>query len=1697
DPNRSHYAFAEFEKTNSGYTYYFDAPYEGFNPVQGTSKDDSNATVIAEYYSLTKWDGAVDVSWYNETSNSFNIDNPAQFAGLAAIVNGTINNTTPIYRVKGERKDLSLTFDYDTPQTSSNYDKAEDFDPSKVNEGLPDVIEYSYDRESSLPGGVKDEAYRGVAKHDFSDRTINITADLDMGGSKITKTDHDRNYSEGKDNFEGIYPNWTPIGGEYLMDPKDGSTMIISSFNGTINGKGHNIKNLYCFRWSYNDCYTSTYNYNYSPSSQTYNNYCYSQGTGLIGVMGSLYDGEREPSIMPGVKNLGLDGYIYGRRMVGGFVGCIGGGANAASGTSVAGGMAFENLANHTTVYSTDSKGAGGIIGCAMRKNYDDDENPGDEAKKPQGSIINCYNTGSINTVNYGAHDGGIIGSNEGFDIYCCYNSGRVYSSGQKGRSIGGDGTGSYYSVNNTYYLEDTSNDENYPGYYTANLAKSVSVKTTSMTEREMKDGSLLELLNVNGKAYEAGEDGYPVLYWEKHPNIGQGNLSQPVVGGKIQSDKSGNLDNGTVVYLSSKSDDGSADANDGWKCRNFNLNGNKLSGKYLTVNGNCEVTGSFDEVVPGKLIIKDSDVCDITIMKKGLREENGVKVAFEGEVKTGEILYEGDLLMIYPTMKKGRVPENEDLVYAPTVKGFDNPYTYNYDYINLDDESIVEANESNRDRFTVGKEIAPDSGASMAITVQVIPKTTHKMWDDLADISWYKESQNEFTLNSSNELAGLSVLVDQGKTFQGKTVKLGKDISLANNDGTSGKRYWDGIGSIQDEIGFAGSFDGCGHKITDYHGNMNGLFACCKGKDANSRAAIKNVEIHGDSVGQGASGIVAKAENTNITGCASYCLVKSEGNAGGIVGELGDNSQVSGCYNYATVEGTMSTGGLAGETSSKSEILDSVNNGNIRCYVESGNIGGIVGDLNGSIRETGNYGNIKAYGRNIGGLAGQTTNRSSRIENSYNVGQISLYKGTNKNNSVGGIIGYASLYKVKNTFNYGDIKIMSGTIKEDNIGATFGRDEKKSDSTSENVYYLDSTCKYAACGTEIENLDKSVSRWSGIKKSNAAGFAKASGVLSKINGDSKFTMGGSYPVIAKAKGMHNHHSSDVVTCNKLQVCEDCGMEFGIYDTTNHGARKTIKHKEAVWNIDGYTGDVVCQDCEALLVKGEVIPAEKNREAIRVDVKRGDRIINTKSYSVDEFDSLKDTKPIGYSYGGKTKEVMVATQYVKISTILSNMHITSDDVKSIDIKCSGNSNNISAETLKACNKYYDGEENEYSAEAAFAIAWTTGNRQYGLNTIAREAKLDGTLRFGYGISAEQHATNEALGGKRFASPIEEVVINLDEIRVEYDGKICYLNEAIDSANETGGTIKLIRNMDMGFDGLEIDANKKDVILDLNGYKISSMADNCIKVISGNLIIKGRGTVDGAIYADSKNGNISAREGIVFTKKIDSDYCPSGYIPIMDKATGYYSVTSKVEYLTGINDHIAMLKAKLRLIYMDVKLKVRVKSYNCIELSYSASEPVKEFKLQRKEGDDWVDLDNVGNIYLDVAEPGIVQEYRVAAAITYKTSTGEKLIYGKYIDAKATTTLGKASVGSLKSKSRKLNITWKKVLGAKSYEVMIGTNKAISKGVIKYNRITTTKLKTKALKKNTTYYVKVRALTKNSKGKAVYGPWSTVKSIKCK
>lgn len=903
----------------------------------------AESAVTVEYFSTTRWDGAVDISWYDAGTSEFTLTTPAQLAGLAALVNGRASAETSRWRIKGDTALLVST--------------------RKDNVILV----------GAGGGNVTGTVYYGSADYDFSNKTVYLGCDMDMGGS------------------DGV--NWTPIGGKYPMAPDDmdNPVPIEAFFNGTLDGRGHRVTNLYCDRYSAK-------------------HYAYSQAVGLVGYLGETYDGESDPVQAPTVRNLSVDGSIRGRRMVGGIVGRVG---------SIGTGVRIENCANYAAVSSTDSKGVGGIVGAGWGKGY----------------IINCYNTGSVSST-YACPAGGICGNNQGLNIYACYNVGTIDTSGnQRGRGIGGH-DGGIYTVANCYTLSGCDDDPASNGWYVGS-GTACTIDIRVWTAAQMQSQTLVTALNANGGAYVYSAGGYPRLFWES--GWPSGTCQVTVQSGDdvtVTATPGGDVAKGTVVYLSNTVPAGSV-----FRC--YSADGAKLLGDYYTVTADVTLSAVMESMVAGTVQLPESSVYTLTVTKTGTAYVDGEAVSVtDAPVVSGDPIYENDVLTVKAAVKDGVYPEDNDYVYSGK---FDFVFAY---------QDGASSPETKRNllstKFTVARTDAP-------LVITAVPKTTGKTWLQVADTSWYSDSGTAFTITTARQLAGLAQLVnDKTDTFSGKTVHLGNDISLRNDDGTHGTRLWDGIGTSGS---FNGIFDGAGHAITQMTASTSGsvaLFVTCSG------AVIRDLSLFGEVTGGRAAGLAVDMTNTTVENCAVSVKVTASnsgaGASGGIAGTM-NGGAMTGCVNRNAVTSENGVGGLAGELKGGGTIQDCANYGAVSGNNSNGGLGGLVGKVSsGTLLRCANYGAVSGTSWYTGGLAGYCS--SGTVTDCYNTAAVTGGHGTYAKSYVGGLVGSAAVYTLSNCFTGGAVSV-GGTYGT--AGGVFGYDGTNSKSSGTNLWYLDSACTAAS----------------------------------------------------------------------------------------------------------------------------------------------------------------------------------------------------------------------------------------------------------------------------------------------------------------------------------------------------------------------------------------------------------------------------------------------------------------------------------------------------------------------------------------------------------------------------------------------------------------------------------------------------------
>ncbi len=1311
---KTDYDFADFEysEISGRYEYSFIAPYNGFEITEGTQtcigNEECDANIVAAYYNLNVWDGAVDVSWYDASLSEYHIYTPAQLAGVAAVTNGCIDSVIHDYNVKGFRSDMT----------------------GADNNGLPDCVRNEYVENTSLGGPVSGPAHLGLQEYDFRDKLILLEADMNMGGASGSVLASEGIYEARANLHDGThegydyYPNWTPIGGLFCRDVNDLSTVNKAFFNGSFDGQGHNIYNLYCYRWSYPKPGTTAYGY--------------ADSTGLIGKLGYLYtEDEPQPVIAPAVRNLGLDGFIMGRRSVGAFVGMANGG------TYYQGDIYFENLANHATVYSTDSKGVAGIVGSAWN---------------PSGYIVNCYNTGVIRQYEYDGPAGGIVGQNEGFNIYCCYNTGMITTTSKKGRGIGANDSGKNYTVDDCYYLEGhyDCDVERYFGYYFENAASSVSIDVTRISATQVTDGTLLSSLNVNGTAYAAGDNGYPVLLWEAGAQEASFSL-MPTEGGTVTSSiEEGTYPAGTIVYLGNTSEEG-------WSFRYYTLNNDGVHGSYVTLYGNSEVSAYYQSSGVGYIEIPNNPVCEIHVYK--VTQDAASQEYIYTEIRNGDAIMEGDVITVEASIREGVVPADHDYEYK-SVAGLEQPFCYKLTYNGYDPEE-----DTYIKTFTVSDKINAENAY---LTLQVVAEETEKMWKYLGDTEWYEEGRYSFTINTPYELAGLDALVESGITFAGVTITLGNDISLTNPDGSDGNRYWDGIGN--QSTAFSGAFDGAGHKITDIKGSSYGLFARCKGVSRTERCVVKNVDVYGANYGYNASGIAGYIYDTDVLDCDNYCVIdgssQTVGYNAGIAGEVSRKSTIKRCNNYGPVSGNKQTGGIAGAATISGTdcavIEDCLNFGEITSAAElstAAYTGGIAGYSYGATNRCANYGEISSKALYSGGVLGYSRSAGGALQcymtDCYNAGRVA-YTGTKTTAAAGGLIGNAQRFIVRNSFNYGEVALPDGLAAY--CGAFAGTYTPYSSDKTANVYCLDDGTLPILKNMTYDELlayidETSAGDINGIYTANETGFADEQGVLAAVNANGVFVLtNGRYPELEAVSEAHVH-TGGTATCSTQAVCEICGLHYGALDPDNHEETELRNVLPAEWMQDGYSGDVYCKGCQELISTGELIPVDTTREILNVKVIRTNETLLDKMYTVAEFDAIKSTGPVGYQYGAELKVIVGTNRYVTIENLLNSTGHTMDELESVYIQTEGSFELISKERLFSENLFYNQDGSITTVPASIGIYYNSGNGdELDINKIV-EGAVYSPLKLLYGIK-QADIENGTVGGFRLIAPVILVKFNL-------------------------------------------------------------------------------------------------------------------------------------------------------------------------------------------------------------------------------------------------------------------------------------------------------------------------------------------------
>lgn len=288
----------------------------------------------------------------------------------------------------------------------------------------------------------------------------------------------------------------------------------------------------------------------------------------------------------------------------------------------------------------------------------------------------------------------------------------------------------------------------------------------------------------------------------------------------------------------------------------------------------------------------------------------------------------------------------------------------------------------------------------------QEMPETE---WIDHADVSWYDSSMDSFDISNAESFAGISVLVEAGNNFEGKTINLTSDIDL-------GAHLWLPVGTSVN-LAFKGNVEGNDHTISNLFVNRpDNDFSALFGALVTSE--IKNLKIDTATIyGQSTVSVLTAnlstnslVENCHVTNSKVYSGAGFDGaSSGGIAGGILIGSIVRKSSYSGEVHGGNQTGGLVG-TAWDTTLIE-------ECYSEglvSGDdvVGGLVGfctfnfppspNSTNVVKNSYSRSNVVSTGVMVGGFYG-APEVNGGIENCYSTGLITA---PNAEGMAGGFIG-------------------------------------------------------------------------------------------------------------------------------------------------------------------------------------------------------------------------------------------------------------------------------------------------------------------------------------------------------------------------------------------------------------------------------------------------------------------------------------------------------------------------------------------------------------------------------------------------------------------------------------------------------------------------------------------------------------------
>lgn len=266
---------------------------------------------------------------------------------------------------------------------------------------------------------------------------------------------------------------------------------------------------------------------------------------------------------------------------------------------------------------------------------------------------------------------------------------------------------------------------------------------------------------------------------------------------------------------------------------------------------------------------------------------------------------------------------------------------------------------------------------------------------------------QDTMAIAGVNGINAFATIVNAGYAFEGKTVRVEKNIDLKGVEFAP-------IGTAENV--FSGVFDGQNKTISNLVVENEGNGAMFAYVGANT--VIKNLNLKDvDVKAKYAAALLAEAnDNVAIENITVSGNVNGTAYAAGVVclnSYSADPSiSIKDCTNNATIT-SQRAGGIGAWVTSNSTIENVVNNGDITGSISAA---GITNRVAGTVKNAVNYGTIVGNGTEASsGIAGTST-AVANFEYCYNYGDVTTTK-DNANSSAAGILGQTPSKAA--TFNY------------------------------------------------------------------------------------------------------------------------------------------------------------------------------------------------------------------------------------------------------------------------------------------------------------------------------------------------------------------------------------------------------------------------------------------------------------------------------------------------------------------------------------------------------------------------------------------------------------------------------------------------------------------------------------------------------